>query len=277
MLESSGVRIEGTLEGGTLIKRGPSAYSPAQAAKWLVGIEFPNTISEDDIAHNRFPATLENLILINRLFLVAVPYENPGDDSKVTYLVDVGCGGSGPSRPLLLSASNENIAMGTTPTERHKLTRGAHPDSRITSNASEWQLNVIHLKGGPDTTSPWRVVYAFSEMECFPTDYENANFAVYGRPGGFFWDNVIASKHFWLNEQESYMTQEEPNSTIETRHLGRFGMEGAVIRKHVGNQTEIVKTATTEVERIEALREFFGIQIASEDLKHIHGRVAALK
>ncbi|KAG6893745.1 hypothetical protein C0993_000393, partial [Termitomyces sp. T159_Od127] len=68
--------IDGTLKGGLMIKRGSSAYTPRQAVLWLLSIEFPHAVSEEDIAHGRFPTTLENLTLINRLFLVTVPFEN---------------------------------------------------------------------------------------------------------------------------------------------------------------------------------------------------------
>ncbi|KNZ80072.1 Arylamine N-acetyltransferase [Termitomyces sp. J132] len=58
-------------------------------------------------------------------------FVQPGEESNVTYLVDVGFGGSGLTRPICLSSSEDNIVMGATPTEQHRLTRDAHPDSRL--------------------------------------------------------------------------------------------------------------------------------------------------
>ncbi|KAG6903367.1 hypothetical protein C0995_013120 [Termitomyces sp. Mi166 len=152
--------------------------------------------------------------------------------------------------------------MGTTPTEQHRLTRSTRSDSRL---------------GGPDAPpAQWRVVYAFSEEEFFPTDFESANFAVYHKPGGYFSDKILASKHFWLNDEEACTTHKTTDRSIETRHVGRFGMEGAVIRRHIGSHTDIVRTLTTEAERAEALREFFGIHISIEALEYIRGRESAL-
>jgi arylamine N-acetyltransferase len=54
-----------------------------------------------------------------------------GVDGNVTYLVDVGCGGSGPTMPILLSDVEENVVMGTAPTEKHRLRRGIFPESAI--------------------------------------------------------------------------------------------------------------------------------------------------
>ncbi|KAG5725999.1 Arylamine N-acetyltransferase, partial [Termitomyces sp. T112] len=227
----------GTLTGGLTIKHSSSAYSPRQITHWLSSISFPYPVSDDDIAQGRFPTTLENLTLINRLFLVSVPYENtmmhysanhamdisteslyhriaierqgsycfglnifffqmlcglgyraytgsarvnltqdPLDapvytalshmiifvqpqSGKTTYLVDVGCGGSGPARPILLSSQEDNVVMGTTPTEQHRLTRGVRSDSRVAR--IEWRLNVRHVKDD-GARAHWRVVYAFS-------------------------------------------------------------------------------------------------------------------
>ncbi|KAG6832917.1 hypothetical protein H0H92_004801 [Tricholoma furcatifolium] len=196
-------------------------------------------------------------------------FVQPGDESNVTYLVDVGCGGSGPTRPILLSASEDNIVMGTSPTEKHRLTRGAHPESRLAAATPDWHLEVLHIKEGTDASqSEWKLVYAFDEKEYFPTDYASANLAVCRQQGGYFGDNVVASKHFWLDKDDQ--------GPIETRHAGRFGMEGAVIRKHTGNQTEIVRTVATESERARALQEFFGVRIDPNALKYICGRTAAL-
>ncbi|KAG6868442.1 hypothetical protein C0993_002580, partial [Termitomyces sp. T159_Od127] len=122
----------------------------------------------------------------------------------------------------------------------------------------------------------WRVLYAFSEEEFFQTDFESANFAVYCMPGGFFSDKVVALKHFWLDEVEAHSTCNTTNGPTETRHVGKYALEGAVIRRHIGNHSDIVKRVTTEAERVEALREFFGIHIPIEALEFIRGRAAAL-
>ncbi len=64
-------------------------------------------------------------------FVHMVLFFQPIDDSSETYLVDVGCGGNGPSRPILLSCDPHNVVMGVSPTEKHRLTRGSRPQSSL--------------------------------------------------------------------------------------------------------------------------------------------------
>ncbi|GLB33556.1 putative N-acetyltransferase [Lyophyllum shimeji] len=204
-------------------------------------------------------------------------FVQPGADSNETYLVDVGCGGSGLTRPILLSDAEDNVVIGTTPTEMHRLRRGAHPASRLASSERLWHLDILQIKDDV-RQAKWRVVYAFSEEEYFPTDYESANFAVCRRPqpGGLFWKNIVCSKHFWLDSHEVGASDGGVDKSIMTRYMGRLGMEGRTVRRHVGSQSEVIRTMATETERTAALRELFGIDLSPEDLEHVRGRDAAL-
>jgi arylamine N-acetyltransferase len=60
-------------------------------------------------------------------------------DSNITYLVDVGCGGSGPTMPILLSDDKDNIVMGTASTERHRLRKGSYSES----STGEWLAGIF--------------------------------------------------------------------------------------------------------------------------------------
>jgi hypothetical protein len=74
---------------------------------------------------NTTPDNLINPILtsLSHMVIFIQPYE----DSNQTYLVDVGFGSTGLARPMLLSDAEDNIVMGTNPTEMHRLIRGPHP------------------------------------------------------------------------------------------------------------------------------------------------------
>jgi arylamine N-acetyltransferase len=140
-------------------------------------------------------------------------------------------------------------------------------DGSVTEDV-EWHLEVQHEKQGNSQPAPWKVVYSFTEQEYFPADFESANFAVYQWPGGRFWDNVICSKHYWLDSLEGV--------SIKNRQLGRICMTGAVVERHTGSLSELVTTLFTEQERANTLREIFGLDIPTDDLLHIQGRAAAL-
>ncbi|KAF9452221.1 MT-A70-domain-containing protein [Macrolepiota fuliginosa MF-IS2] len=171
-----------------------------------------------------------------------------GGESRITYLVDVGCGGSGPTMPILLSDAKDNIVMGTTPTEKHRLRRGSHPESSVGTH--EWILEVLHEKPDQEDLT-WRVVYMFSEREAFRNDFEIASRGSYTAPTGFFADQVICSIHHWLEEDD------EQNVDLSKRRLVRVGLMGRLLKRFVGSNSEFIKLLHTEEERAGVLREYF--------------------
>ena len=58
------------------IKQVKSQYTPEQVAQYLEHIKFPNPPSVVEIATGAFQCTLENLQLVARRHLVAIPFEN---------------------------------------------------------------------------------------------------------------------------------------------------------------------------------------------------------
>jgi hypothetical protein len=53
-------------------------------------------------------------------------------------------------------------------------------------------------------------------------------------------------------------------------------MCGNEVRRHIGGSAVTIRKLTTELERIHALREVFGIEVPDEAQAHIFGRDAAL-
>lgn len=76
-------------------------------------------------------------------FVHMVLFVQPGDEN-VTYLMDVGCGGSGPSQPILLSCDADNVVMGISPTEHHRLVRS--PSTRPESGLGKICLRRVQLE-----------------------------------------------------------------------------------------------------------------------------------
>ncbi|TFK43192.1 hypothetical protein BDQ12DRAFT_674553 [Crucibulum laeve] len=73
------------------------------------------------------PELPPNFTALIHMIIFVQPIEN----SNETYLVDVGCGGSGPARPILLLTGGENVVMGISPTEKHRLNMCPHPESSL--------------------------------------------------------------------------------------------------------------------------------------------------
>ncbi|KAF5364589.1 hypothetical protein D9758_005580 [Tetrapyrgos nigripes] len=224
-------------------------------------------------------------------------------DGNETYLTDACGGGSCITNPILLA--NGQTVMGTSPTETHTLVRSAHPKSSLGNaltydppfkssprgpNASvEWHLIIRHKKPSGDLSE--RVCYSFLEDEFFQTDFDSANVSVYSEERGYFVNNLICSKCFWLSADEMEMLAESgpkrnggnaskkiTNASVPLTHryMGRLGMEGNTVRRHVGPRSEIIRTMKTEMDRIEALRDIFGVDIPPQDICFMKDRVPAL-
>ncbi|KXN87906.1 Arylamine N-acetyltransferase [Leucoagaricus sp. SymC.cos] len=197
-----------------------------------------------------------------------------GEESNATYIVDVGCGGSGPTMPILLSDAEDNIVMGTTPTEKHRLRREEFPGSSIgivgCTESREWVMEVMHEKPELKDSVQWRIVYTFSEREVFQADLEVLNRGRYTEPTGFFADQVICSIHHWLEDDA------ELNIHPSERRLVRVGLMGRLLKKFVGSSSEFLKLVYTEDERVEVYRKYFNIDLSREEVECIRGRRAAI-
>ncbi|KDQ51843.1 hypothetical protein JAAARDRAFT_40667 [Jaapia argillacea MUCL 33604] len=202
-------------------------------------------------------------------------FVQPIVNSNQTYLVDAGFGGSGPSRPILLSDATDNVVKGTAPPEEHRLTRGPHPDcsrerphSGSTGTCSlDWRLETRNGIKFPD----WHILYAFGEAEFYQPDFESLSFSVAKRPGpGIFWQSVICIKHFWVSSEDG--------GRKEDGCLGKYVMFGGKVKREIGGEEEaIIDELKDEAERIQVLRETFGLQLEDGVESHIEGRDAALK
>ncbi|KAF9269729.1 cysteine proteinase [Marasmius fiardii PR-910] len=194
----------------------------------------------------------------------------PIADSNVTYMVDVGFGGSCPVRPILLTEGE--AVMGTTPTEKHRLRKGKLPDSCLDDPTQwVWKLECLHTKENePEDESRWRWLYAFDETERFAQDMVCSSHwvATYGT-GTIFAHNVLCIKQYWYDEDQL-------KKPIADRWIGSMSLLGGVVRRHLGPRSEVVKELKSEEERIEAIKEFFEVDVGKENIQYIQGRSAAL-
>ncbi|KAJ4475298.1 hypothetical protein C8J55DRAFT_457384 [Lentinula edodes] len=236
-------------------------------------------------------------------FVHEVLFVQPLKGSNITYVVDASGGGSCITRPILLK--NGAKVMGASPSECHALVKTGRVESSLEHIPNskepagvEWRLIVTHASdSGPTST---RIMYSFIEDEFFDMDYECSNIGIYtgawAEKESLFMHNIVCARCFWLSDEEME-AELVKNSIFETfecdvysaggiprwdyslrsRYLGRLGLYANELKRHVGTRTETLKVFHTEVERIDILREFFGIDIAQADLEHIRGRPPALE
>ena len=106
-------------------------------------------------------------------------------------------------------------------------------------------------------------MYRFSELEFFPTDYADGSFVVAQSQNGIIAEQVLCIKHF-VDEQHP-------------EHMYRVVAAGSRITKQVpGREEEVLRTFASEQDRIDALKEIFGVQLEEDAIQNIKGRHSAL-
>jgi len=273
----------------------------------------------------------------HHLVLLVQPHNSSASHGNVTYMVDVGFGGTGPVRPILLADGSAGLKQrtpedhggdheeldgestttggwvwGTYPPERHRLVRGALPDSSLETHAGsgrapvrDWHLQVSHASARPsnvsDTSasaekSEWTTLYSFAEAEFFQADIDAASFAVSRMPGSFFLTTVICTRRFAVvlqsaeDEEELRLRDKRalPTSIKSAEGLdsgdagpvpfvGKWNLEGGRATKRIGREVVEERRFATESDRVEILRDVFGVGVRSEDEQWIVGWPSSLR
>ncbi|KAL2133014.1 hypothetical protein VTI74DRAFT_3020 [Chaetomium olivicolor] len=195
---------------------------------------------------------------------------NDGDESSregpaaVKYAVDVGFGGDGMTRPLpLVEGLVHHNSIGT---QEVRLAREFISNQRFRDEGAE-KMWIYQVRNAPDRE--WVSFFAFHDrFEFFEEDFAIANWFLSASPECHQTWTVLAIR-FLRGEVET--GREE-----EVRVVGKVMMVNGVVKKNVTGKTEVVKVCRTESERVEALREYFGILLTEEEAESIKGRKAEL-
>ncbi|KAJ3564237.1 hypothetical protein NP233_g8419 [Leucocoprinus birnbaumii] len=245
----------GTLRNGTRIRKLPSKFTSGQVSQYLSVIEYNPTYSAEDIAASAFPVNLETLGRIMLLHHLTFPFENtqmhytPEHDMQVIPRLLL---------PRFLEDKNGSYCFG-----HHgillEVLRGLGfrldtPDP----SAGQWVLEVGHRKS-IDAPETWKRLFAFPETECWITDTLYASYVVSKATElqTVFNETVICVKVYTVDE-------------------GVDNLSSRRVKKSFGAKSEVMRTFESELDRIRALREIFGIKIRDEDEEYIKGREAAL-
>jgi arylamine N-acetyltransferase len=234
-----------------------------------------------------------------------VIFVQPDDSSNETYVVDVGFGSGGLVRPIPLVQGDESITQGIGPAEWHRLDKKPMPGSALgvciylysltfcvngrnltgfaatsldESSQPGQDLWALHIYTGKredlagQGEGQWRQMYAFSELEFFPVDAVDGSFVVEKSTEGFFAMNICAVKVF----SEEASASQESGGCLSSPRLYRKVLFGNEVKKYSGDgQVEVLRTFNTERERLEALREVFGVRYGDNAAQYITGRAPA--
>ncbi|TFY82414.1 hypothetical protein EWM64_g1604 [Hericium alpestre] len=245
------------------------------------------------------------------LVLLVQPHRIPHE--LITYAVDVGFGGTGPVRPILLAdggteecqhlaagASDEwrgGWVWGSSPPERHRIVRGSYPASSLETSSSDhtaprrdWHMQFAHTPLGKQPE--WRTLYTFSEAEFFQQDIDAGSHVVSTCPG-LFLDKLVNMRRFKVtvhefksamaNAESDEMDEADSDSVLKAlddlegvRWMGKWTLDGSKATKRIGSFKLQEIEIENERQRVQTLREVFGLELKDGDEKWIQGRPAAL-
>ena len=175
------------------------------------------------------------------------------DGSK--YMVDVSFGGDGAIRPLPLISGQVTRNIGT---QELRLVYDNIP-GQTTAPSESQKLWIYQYRNSAE--KPWNSFYCFPEMEFLHQDFVAFNYYTSTSPASFQTFQMLVVK-FLRQEDEIW---------------GKLMLVDAVIKRNTGGKTEVVKICSTENERVEALREWFGIVLTEEQIGGIKGWNTELK
>jgi hypothetical protein len=120
-------------------------------------------------------------------------------------------------------------------------------------------------------------VDCFTTIEFLPQDYAVMSYYVNNSPQSWLTTTVVAVRivldHEQREDHKQVSNEEQPEDVVV---VGKEMLSGAELKRNMGGRTQLVKTCTTEQERVDVLRDIFGLVLTEEERMGITGSVAAL-
>jgi arylamine N-acetyltransferase len=186
---------------------------------------------------------------------------------------DVGFGGDGATKPLpLIDGQVTHNSIGT---QELRLVRDYIPNlaERYDDSRKLW---IYQYRNRPD--QEWNSFYSFPEFEFLEPDFEIMNYWTSSNPESFQTSTVLVVT-FLKREEEKENKKEWEDGEDEDEQTGIYGkvmMVNGDVKRNLGGKTSVIKTCVTEEERVEALREYFGITLTDEERESIRGTKSEL-
>jgi arylamine N-acetyltransferase len=200
------------------------------------------------MVNNVSPLTVGKLeLIIRRVHVVNIVTLDDG----VKYMVDVGFGGDGATKPLPLVHGHISTNLGSQEVRiAYDNIPGQMPDGQ--------KLWVYQYRNGPSL--PWNSFYCFPELEFLAADFEVMNYFTSTSPDSFQPITILAVR-FLRRDQKIY---------------GKVMLVDGQVKENTGGKTRVRRLCSTEQERVEALEKDFGIILTPEEISGIRGTVTEL-
>jgi arylamine N-acetyltransferase len=168
------------------------------------------------------------------------------------YNIDVGFTTFGITKPLPL---DENVVMPCIPGLEAR-----HVKQIMAQSVTDQWVWVFETRN--THTNEWSPGYCFTEVEWLPQDFHAMNLQLSADPTSWTTYTVLLTK-LLVKEDE-----------IE----GMLTMFNTFVQRRVGGgEAELLAIVTSEAERVEALKNYFGIVLSEEQISGITGRVTEIQ
>ncbi|KAF7927008.1 uncharacterized protein EAE98_006392 [Botrytis deweyae] len=175
------------------------------------------------------------------------------------YMIDVAFGGDGATKPLPLIPGHTIHNLGT---QEIRLVYEPIPQQTDQSKP----LWIYQYRNGPD--KEWNSWYAFNEHEFLPEDFEIMN---------YFVSTNMSERNFQTKNVliVAFVTGEDEHG--REKIVGKRMLINGDVKENMGGKTRLVKVCESESERVQVIREFFGIRLTDEEVGAMRGRNVELR
>ncbi|KAB8239379.1 N-terminal acetyltransferase [Aspergillus alliaceus] len=171
------------------------------------------------------------------------------------YMVDVGFGNFGPTRPLPLK-EDDTVAVCMAPAEM-RVAKGTPLEFTDRSQ----KLWIYQIRHNPE--SNWIPQYSFSEVEFLPQDFVTLNYSTSHRPTSWFVQALVCTRAIL--------------DAAGTEPIGIYILAGKEVKRRLHGETEVVETFEKEEDRVNALAKWFDMHFLEYETEGIRGLVSAIK
>lgn len=179
------------------------------------------------------------------------------------YHDDVAFGGDGATMPMPLEDGLIHQNLGT---QQIRLFRDWIPTQ--VKRTEETKLWIYQYRNGPE--KEWNSFYSFPGIEFMMLDWGVVNHWMTTHPTSHQRYNVLVIKFLRrLKEGEEEGGEQEI--------YGKRMLVNGVVKENLGGRTHIIAELKTEEERVSALKDFFGIKLADEEVLGIVGYKSELR
>ncbi|KAL1617421.1 hypothetical protein SLS56_010999 [Neofusicoccum ribis] len=175
------------------------------------------------------------------------------------WVTDVGFGGDGMRQPM--------------PLLKHHITQNLGPqevrfdyasiDNETNTSAERPKVWIYQYRNAPE--QPWNSFCCFTETEFIHNDFEVMNFYTSTAPDSFQTVTPFVVK---------FLRRDNGDGTLEIS--GKLMLVGGDLKENLGGKTRVVKSCRSESERLNVLKDWFGMSFTEEQQAGIKGRVSEL-